>query len=227
MWADFVNLIFPDRCRACQNNLNPKDNMICMRCRLTLPRTNYHLDVNNPVSKHFWGKTHLSYATAFLFFQKGDRVQHLIHQLKYKGDKEIGVVIGSLFGNALNATDTFSKATILIPVPLHSSRKHARGYNQSEMLAKGLAQKMNIPVNTKLLVRSQKTETQTNKRRYNRYENMRDVFEVISPHLYTNQHFLLVDDVITTGSTLVACADKLLTIEGASVSVAAMAFAQH
>jgi ComF family protein len=201
--------------------------MICMRCRITLPRTNYHLSETNPVSKHFWGKTHITYATAFLYFHKGDRVQHLIHQLKYKGDKEVGQVIGNLFGNALMNTNTFTQAHLLIPVPLHNSRQHARGYNQSEMLALGIAKAMGIPVKNDVLYRKQKTETQTRKRRYNRFENMYDVFEVRNADIYKNHHFLLVDDVITTGSTLVSCADKLLTIEGAKVSIAAMAFAHY
>jgi ComF family protein len=227
MLYDFFNLFFPNRCRACQLNLAQGEEILCIRCRLSLPKTNYHLYRDNPVAKHFWGKTNITNATAFYFFHKGDRVQHLIHQLKYKGDKDVGLKVGSMLGNDLLKSEFYKDIDYLIPVPLHKSRRLSRGYNQSEVIAQGLKQSMNIEIETNLLIRSKSTETQTKKRRYNRYENMRSVFELNNADNFKGKHFLLVDDVITTGSTLAACAEALLQIQNSKVSIAALAFAHY
>lgn len=227
MLQDFFDLFYPNRCRACQLNLARGEEILCIRCRFSLPKTNYHLFQDNPVAKHFWGKTNITNATAYYFFHKGDRVQHLIHQLKYKGDKEIGLKVGSLLGNDLLKSDLYKDIDLLVPVPLHKSRKLSRGYNQSEVIAEGLKLSMKITIETKLLVRSKATETQTKKRRFNRYENMREVFKLNNPEKFEGKHFLIVDDVITTGSTLAACADVLLQIPNCRVSIAALAFAHY
>ena len=227
MLQDFFNLFFPNRCRACQLNLSHGEEILCIRCRLSLPRTNYHLFSDNPIAKHFWGKTNITSATAYYFFHKGDRVQHLIHQLKYKGDKDVGLKIGSMLGNDLMKSALYKDIDLIVPVPLHTSRKLSRGYNQSEVIAEGLKQSMNIAIESKLLFRSKSTETQTKKRRFNRYENMIEVFNLKNPENFEGKHFLLVDDVITTGSTLAACAEVLLKIPKSRVSIAALAFAHY
>jgi ComF family protein len=227
MLLEFVNLLFPNRCRACERNLLKGEELLCTFCRYKLPKTNYHKLQDNPVVKHFWGRTNVSNATAYLYFHKGDRVQQLVHLLKYKGDKEIGILLGHMFGSELFENETYNCVDFLVPVPLHKSRQYSRGYNQSEMIATGLHDAMKIPVLNNLLLRERATETQTKKRRYNRYENMKEVFTIKNPELYKGRHFLLVDDVITTGSTLVACAEKLLKIEDAKVSIAALAYAHR
>ncbi|MEO8150505.1 MAG: phosphoribosyltransferase family protein [Bacteroidia bacterium] len=192
-----------------------------------MPKTNFHRYHDNPVVKHFWGKTNVTDATAYFYFHKGDRVQQLIHSLKYKGDKEVGHILGNMFGCDLRESENYNQIDFLIPVPLHKSRKYSRGYNQSEMIAKGLNESMEIPVETNILLREKATETQTKKRRYTRYENMKEVFIIKNAEHLTGKHFLLVDDVITTGSTLAACAEKLLQIKDARVSIAALAYAHH
>lgn len=226
MLYDFLNLIFPNRCRACERNLSRGEEVLCIRCKFSLPKTNFHRFHENPVVKHFWGKANVSNATALYFFHKGDRVQHLIHRLKYKGDQEIGLKLGNIFGNEIKHSEFYNDIDFLIPVPLHKSRRNSRGYNQSETIANGLNQSMHVKVETNLLIRPFATETQTKKRRYNRYENMKEVFDLTNTQNFNNKHFLLVDDVITTGSTLAACAEKLLQINGCRVSIAALAYAQ-
>lgn len=227
MLHDFFNLFFPNRCRACELNLAIGEEILCIRCRLSLPKTNFQYFKDNPVARHFWGRVNITNATAFYFFHKGDRVQHLIHQLKYKGDKEVGIKVGSLLGTDLMKSELYSEIDYIIPVPLHKSRILSRGYNQSEVIAQGIKLSMNIEVESKLLVRGKSTETQTKKRRYNRYENMKEVFELNDDANFIGKHFLLVDDVITTGSTLAACSEKLLSIPGCKVSIAALAFAHY
>lgn len=227
MLKDFLQLIFPNRCRACERNLVRNEKILCTFCHYRLPRTNYHLMPENPVVKQFWGKTNVHNATAFFFFRKGDHVQHLIHLLKYKGDKEIGLKLGNMFGCDLNESKLYQDVDFLIPVPLHAGRRLSRGYNQSEVIARGLEETLKVPVNTGLLSRTKATATQTKKKRFTRYENMKEVFKIKNLPEVHGKHFLIIDDVITTGSTVAACAEKLLEIPGSKISVAALAYAYH
>ena len=192
-----------------------------------LPKTNYHVEADNPVIRHFWGKVNVSAASSYYFFNKGQKVQKLIHRLKYKGQKEIGIKMGNLYGSELLKNSGYSSADLIIPVPLHKSRLRTRGYNQSDFFAKGLSAAMNIPAETNLLVRNKKTETQTRKSRFARFENVSEVFSLTSESAIEGKHVLLVDDVITTGSTLTACADVLLKNKNTRVSIASIAYAYH
>ncbi len=227
MFTEFINLIFPNRCRSCEKNLFKGEYLICTFCRFKLPRTNFHQIPDNPLVKHFWGKTQITNAAAYFYFNKGSRVQHLIHLLKYKGEKDLGVLLGNLFGSVLHTAENFRTIDYLIPVPLHASRRKQRGYNQSEIIVDGMHETMHVPAIKNLLIRERATATQTRKKRYSRYENMKEVFVINNNSKYEGKHFLLVDDVITTGSTLVACAEKLHEIKNVKVSVAAIAYAHH
>jgi len=198
---------------------------MCTYCRLHLPRTNFHLEPDNPVIKHFWGKVNVEAAAAYYYFNKGEKVQHLVHQLKYQGKKEVGNFVGEAYGTELITNDLFNKVELVIPVPLHASKLRKRGFNQSDFFAEGLAAAMKIPFSPDALKRNLATETQTRKHRYERYENVNRVFEIQKPSLLKGKHVLLVDDVITTGSTLTSCAEALLELPGTKVSIAAMAFA--
>ena len=227
MLADFVNLIFPNQCRACGNNLMRGEDIICTFCNYHLPKTNFHFVDENPVIKHFWGKVHVSHATAYYYFHKGEKVQSLIHALKYRGEKEIGVKIGQWCGHDLKAVPEYGCCDFIVPVPLHKRRLRSRGYNQAEMFGEGLSSALGIKLLTQTLMRKVATETQTKKHRYNRFENMKDVFEIVNASDFINKTFLLVDDVITTGSTLASCAEELLKIPGVKVNIAAMAYAHR
>jgi len=189
-----------------------------------LPKTNFHNDSNNAVCQLFWGRAEVEMATAFLFFTKSGRVQHLIHQLKYSKKPGIGVYLGKLFGKDLLKSPNFQQIDVIIPVPLHPKRTKVRGYNQSEKISDGLSQTMKIPVDTTSFVRRTNTETQTRKNRFSRWENVKEVFSVEDENALKNKHILLVDDVITTGATIESCIRKLTAIEGTRVSVVSLAF---
>jgi ComF family protein len=178
----------------------------------------------NPVVKHFWGKIPVHHATSYYHFSKGEKVQKLIHQLKYKGRQDVGHFIGKTMG--LELRDWMTRSDLIIPVPLHEARLKKRGYNQSECFADGLSEGSGITVNSKSLIRSKATETQTAKHRFERYKNMEEVFFVKEPEAIYGKNILLVDDVITTGSTLIACAEKLLEAGSGKINIAAIAAAR-
>jgi ComF family protein len=191
----------------------------------SLPKTNFHLKKENPVAQIFWGRANVFSATAFYYFNKGNKVQHLIHQLKYKGSYETGIFIGELMGCELKESALFNTVDMIVPVPLHPKKIKKRGYNQSEMFGKGMTKGLNRPMNTEVLYRQQFTETQTRKSRTERWENVENVFKVKNPEALSGKHLLLVDDVITTGSTLESCIHALETIPNVTISIAAIATA--
>jgi len=202
------------------------EHIICTDCRFTLPFTNFHLQPDNIVAKQFWGKVELQGAYALYYFAKGGKVQNLMHHFKYKGMQEIGVLLGNIAGEQLVKNNIFNSVDVIIPVPLHKNRLKERGYNQSTCFANGLAQKLNAAVDDDNLVRVKSTETQTHKSRFSRFENMQEVFKIINPEKLIGKHILLVDDVVTTGSTLEACSLQLLKIEGLKLSIATIAYAE-
>jgi ComF family protein len=221
---DFIWMMYPSLCAACGKPLFHGEECICTPCRFHLPRTNYHLFTENPVIRHFWGKVKIEKATAYYYFNKGERVQRLIHQLKYKGRKDVGVFIGNLLGIELRNSE-YNMIDIVIPVPLHISKLKKRGYNQSDCFAEGLAAGLKKEFSSSLLIRKQATETQTRKHRFERYKNVDNIFSVDDESYLIGKNVLLVDDVITTGSTLISCAEVLFKIPGTKIFVAAMACA--
>jgi ComF family protein len=193
-------------------------------CRFRLPRTGYHQLDDNPVARQFWGKVPVINATAYYYFSKGERVQKLIHQLKYKGRKDVGIYTGKTLGVEL-MNSGFKNIDMILPVPLHKSRLKLRGYNQSDCFAEGLSMTMKKDFFTDLLQRIEATSTQTRKHRFDRYKNVENIFNVTDDNMLAGKKILLVDDVITTGSTLISCTEKILTIPGTSVFIAAIACA--
>jgi len=226
-FQDFFSLIYPNNCMACGNNLFRNEHLICTACLFHLPKTNYHLEPDNPISQTFWGRTSINTAAACYFFTKAGKVQHLVHQLKYKGKKEVGVFIGEIYGKELIKAPGFERTDVIIPVPLHPSKEKKRGYNQSEVFAIGLSASMDVPIDTKTLIRTYASETQTRKTRFKRWENVKEIFSLQDKEKLKNKHILLVDDVITTGATIEACANLLNTIEGVTINIASIAVASH
>lgn len=223
MLNDFLSLIFPKVCAACGKSVFKYEESICAYCLYHLPRTNFHLYPDNPVIKLFWGRTNVSAASSLYLFNKGSKVQHLIHQLKYRGKKEIGISIGKYYGKELKNAPLFSSASVIVPVPLHARKLKKRGYNQSEAFARGIATSMNAELPDNILIRTHASGTQTRRSRFERWKNVESIFKVTAPEKIQGKHILLVDDVITTGSTLEACAEKILEVPGTRVSIATIA----
>lgn len=227
IFESLLYLIYPDVCMNCGNSLVTGEEVLCTHCEIKLPRTRFHSDNKNLVNQIFWGRVNVDAATAFLYFRKGGSVQRLMHQLKYQGEREVGEFLGRLFGIELQKALFFSSADLLIPVPLHPAKQKKRGYNQSEVIARGMAQTMNARVDTTSLIRRKFSETQTRKARYSRWENVKSIFALTENHQVANKNVILVDDVLTTGATMESCA-RILTEQGhASVGIGALAIASH
>ena len=224
--ADFVSLFFPRYCQACLDSLVKGEDTFCTRCIAELPKTNYHRQPGNPVEAKLAGRLPLSHGWAFLKFKKGGIVQHLLHQLKYNNHPEVGIALGRIFGHELKTAGLSSGFDVIIPVPLHELRKRRRGYNQSAKLAEGLSYSMAVPWDESISIRKMKAVTQTRKSKIERWDNVKDVFAVADNRSLQGKRILLVDDIITTGSTLEACGQHLMTAGCQELSVACIAEAQ-
>lgn len=224
--ADLIGLLYPNLCNGCGTPLVQGEKHICIRCLHDLPYTDFQDFGDNQVHKLFWGRLACDHAMAMFYFRKASKVQNLIHRLKYKNQTELGIMLGRMMGRRLSASAAYRDADLIIPVPLHPKKEKSRGYNQSKCIADGIAEIMGIPVSTTQLIRQKETATQTKKSRYDRFENMKYVFKVSDPESIKNKHILLVDDVITTGSTLEAAGMVLLKSNVSKLSIAAVAFAE-
>jgi ComF family protein len=220
-----TELLFPRLCVVCGDKLIEQEQWICLHCLHHIPRTNFHLEPDNPVARLFYGRVPIEFATAFFFFSKGSKYQTLLHSLKYKGMKELGEKIGQHFGIDLLQSPDFSSVDLICPVPLHPEKEKKRGYNQSWWIASGIARQMQKELSENNLKRVTSTETQTRKSRFERWTNVEGIFELTEPEAFAGKHILLVDDVVTTGSTLEACAQSILSKTNARVSIATLATA--
>jgi ComF family protein len=227
LFDDFISLIFPNICACCGNSLWKHEKVICTYCDFHLPRTGFHLERDNPVTRTFWGRARIESSAAFYLFNKENRVQQMIHLLKYKDRRDIGIFIGEKYGFYLKNSPFFDSVDLILPVPLHKKKRMKRGYNQSEEFATGLGKSMRLPVNPYFLYRCKATETQTRKSRFRRWENVSDIFAVRDSSALQGKHVLLVDDVITTGATMESCIRVLSAIQGIRISIAAIAFTLH
>lgn len=225
-WQSFISVFYPNLCWGCEAVIYASGEGLCPDCILSLPYTNFHDDKQNPVSKTFWGRLPLEGATALFYFDTKTRVQRLIHQLKYKSKPQIGEVLGSILGSQLAASHTFSSVDVVIPVTLHEAKRRKRGYNQAYHIALGVASSLGVEALEHGLIRTKNTSTQTKKSREERVKNMRKVFQIANPEHLEGKHILLVDDVVTTGSTLESCALQLLTVKQVKMSIATLAFAE-
>jgi ComF family protein len=221
---DFLYLIYPEVCHVCGSSLFRGEKLICMRCYRHLPRTNFYKDKNNDAARVFWGRIPVNFVYAAFYYNKGNAVQQLIHALKYKGIKKVGHFFGEEMGNEILTISCMNKPDLILPVPLHPRKLKKRGFNQSEVIAKSVAEKLEVPVNTAIIFRKAHTSTQTKKSKFDRWQNVENIFDVQQAETIEGKHLLLVDDVITTGSTLEACATALMKINGVQVSLAAGGF---
>lgn len=204
-----VGLIFPNLCVGCNGVLLAAEQHICTHCIENFPETKFHTLPENQLEKAFWGRVKLEQAFSFLIFRKQGIVQKILHELKYSNNPKLGIMLGQLYGSKLKESGIHFDA--ILAIPLHDKKLKLRGYNQSDCFAQGLAQSLQCAHLTNVVIRKKYTETQTRKGRFDRWLNVGDVFDIQSPELISNKRVLLVDDVITTGATIEACAHSILS----------------
>jgi ComF family protein len=225
MLHNLIDLFFPKVCSGCNEILLGSENVICTLCRHEIPLTNHHLQADNETFKKFYGRIPVEFAASLFYFHKKGIVQQIIHNLKYHGHQEIGTVVGDWYAHELQNSPVFKTIDAIIPVPIHKKRLKKRGYNQVATFAEALSKKLNIPVNNSLLERTVFLDSQSKKTLFGR-SSINDTAIFLAQFTLQNhhKHYLLVDDVITTGATLEACSRALLKIPGVKISVLCMAY---
>jgi len=218
-----LQLFFPHYCIGCATALAETD-LLCIQCMHQLPATGFFDQDHNPTEKMFYGRLPVQSAAAAFFFTKDSLMQKLVFEIKYKNNQAAGIYLGVLTGHLLRSSPRFQPIDALIPVPLHPSKKRKRGYNQAELICRGMASVLQKPILTEAVIRTQFTGTQTRQDRIHRWQNMENVFRVLDETAIAGKHILLVDDVITTGATLEACGRAILQINNTQLSIAAVAY---
>ena len=221
---DFTALLFPELCQSCNDLLQHGEEVICSSCRYKLPYARFHHEPGNPIEQVFWGRVPIESATSLFYFSKGSKVQNLIHNLKYRKHHYIGPFLGEMLAHKIKNIPRFQEYDFLCPVPLHPKKQRLRGFNQAMAFAEGLSSVLHVPAK-ELLLRKQYSSTQTKKGRYDRFKNMSGIFQVKKGLDIKDKKVLLTDDILTTGSTLEACATPLVDA-GARVSLLTMAMVQ-
>lgn len=217
---EFSHLFFPNTCPICEKKLLVDEAGLCLNCIYALPRTNNFKEESSAAERLLAGRFPFERVASFCVFTKGGMLQRIIHEVKYRYNKKLGVLLGSLFGKDLLGSDFIAPINLIVPVPLHHKKQRKRGYNQSELIVKGLSEATNIPASIGNLTRIINNPTQTKKSKTLRWENVKGIFEIQNPKEFQHKHILLVDDIITTGSTLEACAVALLKCSGIKISIA-------
>jgi ComF family protein len=226
IWKDFTSMFFPDTCTGCNEALLGTEEILCTNCLASLPTTDHVLfPENNPVYERLLGRIKVKQAMAYLYFSKEGMVQNMLHKLKYHNRKDVGFRIGAVLAEAMKKSNQLYEYDLIIPVPLHETRLRRRGYNQSTCFAEGIAEGLGIPINEHVIERLTATNTQTHKSRIKRWENVNTVFSLKDTEAIQGKHILIVDDVMTTGATIEACAQ--VAVDAAeSISVAFIATAR-
>lgn len=226
MLKNLINLFFPKACAGCNSILQEKELVICTDCRHEIPLTNHHKNEENEVMSRFYGRIPIEYASSLFYFHKKGIVQEMIHKLKYKGHQEVGETIGYWYGEELKNIEKLKDVNFIIPVPLHKRRLRTRGYNQVTAFGNALSKSLKIEFNADVLERIIYSDTQVKKNIVERSDVTGSVFKINNDIKWHNKHFLLIDDIITTGATLESCARELLKIPGSKISIVCMGMTQ-
>lgn len=225
--SGFSDLFYPRLCQICNRSLHAEEKILCLHCNLSLPRTHFHSNAENKAAQLFFGRLKTEHISSFLYFTKDGMTQQLLHRFKYNGKLPVGKTLGSLFAIELKNCGWITEIDLIIPVPLHKKKEKLRGFNQAAVLAQSLGNELNIDVKTDGLARITNTISQTKKTRQARLENVAGAFIIPHSEVLENKHILLVDDVLTTGATLEACALQLLKVKGTKVSIVSVALATN
>lgn len=218
------HLLYPHNCEGCGTDVLNEDAVLCTKCLFELPETNFCNTQNNPVEKTFYGRLNIENAAAAYYFTRDSLLQHLMIELKYRNNKEVGFYLGKQLGYQLQQANRFKEVDVLIPLPLNPKKEIKRGYNQAAIICEGIALVWQKTILKDVVIRTQFTETQTQQDRIHRWQNMQNVFAVSDKKAIAGKHILLVDDVVTTGATLEACGNAILKIENTKLSIATVAW---
>jgi len=221
--TDLFYCLYPKICPVCKSPIRIWNRWICYHCHEKLAYTHSWKLKKHPMEAFFWGRLKVERMDAQFHYRKNSPIQTILHRIKYHHYPELAQEIGRNYGKFLKSSGNYSQISAIVPIPLHPEKLRKRGYNQAEKWAQGLAESMNLPVETRLLKKTTKTSTQTKKNREKRSQELANSFEVVSYCNKKNPHFLLVDDVITTGATLEAAGKKLLEIPGSKISIVSLA----
>jgi ComF family protein len=226
LFKDLFYLFYPKLCVICDEKLIENETVICTICRHDLPLTNFQDYTNNKVTQTFYGRILIEKGYALLYYRKKGTTQKIIHDLKYKSNEEVGIFFGNWLGELLAENKEFKNIDCIIPVPLHPKKLRERGYNQVSKFGKKISFFLGIPIIEDKLIRISSTKTQTFKARFERFTNIDTKFLLKTPNEFNNKHILLIDDVITTGATLQACAKEFSKSKECKISVLAMAYTE-
>lgn len=227
MIQSLLHLLYPHVCENCGHDLTGTEEVLCISCMRKMPVTSFQSITDNPVERIFWGRAEVQHAMAGYYFARDNCLQHLIHQFKYGGRKDIAVYLGRQLGLQLRQSSWWQKISLVVPVPLNKVKQRHRGYNQAAMLANGIAEVLGCDVLADGLKREAHSVTQTHKTRLERWENVAEVFSLNNPAKVKDRHVLLVDDVLTTGATLEACAHALQAEGDVALSICSLAYADR
>ena len=226
IFNSFIDTLFPRICPVCNNVLLSHEKHICTKCRIDIPITRYHMQEFNAMEQLFAGKTPIEKAVGYFFYEKGNPYSNILHNIKYRNNPQLGQYVAKLFAQELLSRNIFRNIDCIIPVPLHHRKKIQRGYNQSEYIAKGFSEVFDIPVHNNIIIAHKSHESQTNKGIYERWLNTQNIFSAQNTQVLENKHILIVDDVVTTGATLLSAALTIASVPNIKISLATLGVAR-